>query len=113
MGIGNALPVRIKVTERTPGDDVHLRSAIEINGYRVHAANGMIGHITDFMVDDETWQLVSIVVDTHDWFGGQRILIDMGNIQSISFPQSEIFVNLSIEAINAGQIFEAVTYSQP
>ena len=37
-----------------PGD-VHLRSASEVRGYHVHGSDAAIGHIEDFIVDDENW----------------------------------------------------------
>jgi sporulation protein YlmC with PRC-barrel domain len=53
-----------------PGDpvsNVHLRSASELAGYRIEGADGVIGHVTDLVVDDETWKIEYMVVGTPDW----------------------------------------------
>ena len=45
----------------------HLRSLKEIKGYRIHARDGEIGHVDDFILDDDTWALRHVVVDTGNW----------------------------------------------
>jgi hypothetical protein len=39
-----------------PGDP-HLRSLGEVVGYHIQALDGDIGHLEDFLVDDETWTI--------------------------------------------------------
>src|SRR5712691_6617553 len=45
-------------------EDIHLRSTKEVSGYHIHAIDGSIGHVDDFIVDDENWALRFLVVDT-------------------------------------------------
>lgn len=47
--------------------DSHLRSAKEVAGYQVDASDGPLGHITDFIIDDEGWGILDLTR-----FGGQR-----------------------------------------
>ena len=35
--------------------DRHLRSTHEVTGYHLLASDGEIGHVVDFIIDDETW----------------------------------------------------------
>jgi hypothetical protein len=44
-------------TARPPTDDPHLRSAREVTGYAIQARDGALGHVEDFIVDDESWAL--------------------------------------------------------
>ena len=44
--------------------DTHLRSTKEVRGYRIHATDGEIGHVEDFIVSDEEWVIRYLVVDT-------------------------------------------------
>jgi len=37
-----------------PPGDAHLRSAKDVTGYHIEATDGAIGHVKDFLVDDET-----------------------------------------------------------
>jgi sporulation protein YlmC with PRC-barrel domain len=56
-------------------DDTHLRSAEELFGYRVQATDGRIGRVDDFIVDDETWDVRYLVVETSAWWFGKSVLI--------------------------------------
>jgi hypothetical protein len=44
--------------------DPHLRSIVEVTGYRVHALDGEIGHIENLMIDDADWSVHYLIVDT-------------------------------------------------
>jgi hypothetical protein len=46
--------------------DNHLRSAQEVMGYRIQAQDGAIGHVEDFILDDGTWQVRYIIIDTRN-----------------------------------------------
>jgi len=58
--------------EREEANDWHLRSADKVTGYHIEATDGDIGHIEDFIVDDETWQIRYMVVDTQNWWPGKK-----------------------------------------
>lgn len=55
--------------------DPHLQSVREVTGYRIGARDGAIGHVEDFIVDDQSWAIRYLVVDTRDWLPGKRVLI--------------------------------------
>jgi sporulation protein YlmC with PRC-barrel domain len=112
MGIGNTLPVRIKDIDRDPAEDIHLRSIVQVDGYTIHASDGEIGHVNDFIFDDQTWQLSDLVVDTHDWIGGKKVLRAISQIHSISFLSWLVYLHIPIAAIEDSKLFEAAEYSQ-
>jgi hypothetical protein len=56
-------------------DDVHLRSANELHNYDIAGVDDSIGHVEDFVVDDASWALRFIVVDTSNWWFGKKVLI--------------------------------------
>jgi sporulation protein YlmC with PRC-barrel domain len=112
MGIGNASPVRIKAIDRDPAEDIHLRSIVQVNGYTIHASDGEIGHVSDFILDDETWQLSDIIVDTHDWIGGKKVLIAVSHIHSISFLNWLVYLHMPIAAIKDSELFKKDKYRQ-
>ena len=56
-------------------DDPHLRSTKDVIGHSIQALDGEIGHVEDFVVDDETWIIRYLVVDTRNWLPGKRVLI--------------------------------------
>lgn len=52
-------------------DDLHLKSTKTIMGYHIHASDGDFGHVSDFIFDDDKWQIMYLVIDTHRWVGGK------------------------------------------
>ena len=56
-------------------DDPHLRSAREVTGYHIQAVDGGIGHVQDFIVDDEDWGIRYMLVDTRNWLPGESVLV--------------------------------------
>ncbi len=37
--------------------DIHVRSAADVIGYDIRAADGEIGHVEDFLLDDRAWAI--------------------------------------------------------
>ena len=79
--------------------DPHLRSTHKVSGYGIHAADGEIGHIKDFIIDDDTWAIRYLIVDTQNWWPGKQVLISPEWIERVSWDESKVFVNLSRDAI--------------
>lgn len=79
--------------------DPHLRSTHAVSGYHVQATDGGIGHINDFIIDDKTWAIRYLVVDTQNWWPGKKVLVSPRWIGSVSWNDSKVFVNLTREAI--------------
>nr|MBA3477274.1 PRC-barrel domain-containing protein [Lautropia sp.] len=81
-------------------EDSHLRSTADVTGYDIHASDGSIGHVDDFIFDDETWTIRYLVVDTVNWWpGGKRVLIATRWSDSIDWEQREVTTSLSRETI--------------
>ncbi len=55
--------------------DPHLRSMEAVLGHLVHAIDGLIGHIDDFLIDDAAWNMRFIKIDTRDWGPARRVLL--------------------------------------
>ncbi len=91
-------------------DDIHLRSTGTVTNYQVHATNGDIGHVNDFIIDDETWQIKFIVVDTHNWFGGKKVLIKVEDIKKIDWMEDKFFLDITTSAVEKSKLFEEVFY---
>jgi uncharacterized protein YrrD len=79
--------------------DPHLRSTHDVSGYHIQAADGEIGHVDDFIIDDQTWAIRYLVVDTRNWWPGKKVLISPKWIERVSWSKSTVFVNLSRETI--------------
>jgi hypothetical protein len=85
------------LTERP--SDPHLRSTRDVSGHHIQAIDGEIGHVADFIVDDETWAIRYLVIDTNNWWPGKEVLLSPRWIERVSWEDSKVYVNLSREAI--------------
>lgn len=61
-------------SEVNPGD-THLQPVTSMMGYAMQAEDGEIGHVKDVLVDDKTWAVRYLVVDTEKWWGGKAVLV--------------------------------------
>lgn len=82
-----------------PSADGHLRSDKEIRGYHIQGTDEAIGHVQDCIVDDETWRIRFLVVDTSNWWMGKSVLIAPHWARNISWEQRKVFVDLSRQKI--------------
>jgi hypothetical protein len=71
-----------------------LRSLKEISGYRIHAIDGDIGKVHDFLFDDEIWTIRYVVVDTGTWLSGRKVLIVPSAVERPEWETQTLFVNL-------------------
>ena len=85
--------------------DPHLRSTHDVSGYDILAADGLIGHVEDFIIDDETWAIRYLVIATRNWLPGKKVLISPEWIQSVNWGDSNVTINLSREEIKASPEF--------
>ena len=79
--------------------DMHLRSTNDVDGYHIQALDGVIGHVSDFIVDDVTWEIRYLVIDTHNLWPGKHILISPHWIENICWDEAKVFVNVTSETI--------------
>jgi uncharacterized protein (DUF2249 family) len=77
----------------------HLRSTYEVSGYHIQALDDEIGHVDDYLIDDETWAIRYLVIDTHKWWPGKKVLISAHWIESVSWNESKVFISLPGEVI--------------
>jgi sporulation protein YlmC with PRC-barrel domain len=80
-------------------NDVHLRSAWEVRGYQIEGGDGPIGHVADFVVDDESWAIRYLVIDTRNWWFGKKVLIAPHWASRIDWDEKQVSVDLSRQAI--------------
>lgn len=95
------------VAEEKGQDDPHLRNTREVIGYHIQAADGEIGHVEDFILDDETWDIRYMVIDTKNWLPGRKVLISPNWVSSIKWSDRNVFVDLSREAIKKSPEYDS------
>jgi hypothetical protein len=68
----------------------------------MEAADGDIGHVEGFVMDEEAWAIRYIEVATRNWWPGKKVLVSPEWIERVSWADSKVYVGLSREAIKSG-----------
>lgn len=107
-GFARAVPVAPAAVDRIHSQpaDSHLRSAIAVTDYGIEAADGEIGHVSGFVVDDEAWAIRYIEVATRNWWPGKKVLFSPAWVERVSWPESKVYVGLEREAIKLAPAYE-------
>jgi uncharacterized protein YrrD len=88
--------------QNAPGNDAgdpHLRSTREVTGYHIQALDGQIGHVEDFILDDEDWTIRYLIIDTRNWLPGRKVIVSPMWIDRVSWSEKKVFWNLSQKEI--------------
>lgn len=94
---------------RHANDDVHLRSGKEVLAYQIHATDGPIGHVSGLLVDDETWSIRYIVVNTSQWWVGHHVLLSPEWIDDIAWSDARLSVNLTRAQLQGAPPYESTS----
>jgi sporulation protein YlmC with PRC-barrel domain len=82
-----------------PAVDAHLRSADELRNYHIHGSDGAIGHVDDFLLDDESWAVRFLVIDTGAWGFGKKVLVAPRCADSVSYVDRTIHLGIPRTAV--------------
>ena len=89
--------------------DRHLRSCKAVTGYHINALDGDIGHVQGMLVDEESWALRYLVVNTSNWWLGHQVLVAPRWITDVSWPKRSVMIDLTREDITAAPAYEPGT----
>jgi len=90
---------RIKTTSADHHDNHHLRSCNEVMKYTIHASDGDIGRVDGMLLDEETWAIRYLIVNTSNWWHGHQVLIAPYWIENVSWGHSSVSVDLTRQAV--------------
>ncbi|MCO8123999.1 PRC-barrel domain-containing protein [Stieleria sp. TO1_6] len=107
LGLGGEAAAAVPPSVMVPNEKQHeiedqllnVRSAHEILGYSIHATDGDIGHVNDFIIDDETWAVRYLVVDTKNWLPAPKVLVAPAWIESVSWADQAVTVEVTCQQI--------------
>ena len=89
-------------------DDPHLRSSNAVRRYYVHASDGDLGRVGGFLVEDRSWAIRYLIVNTSNWWLGHEVLIAPQWIDHVDWAQSTVSVGLIREAIKRSPLYDSV-----
>ena len=75
-------------------NDPHLRSMEAVVGHRVHAIDGLVGHVDDFLIDEVDWTVRFIKVDTRNWGPTRRLLLPPALVRKIDWPSRAVHLDV-------------------
>jgi len=76
-----------------PAADAHLRSTQAVNGYEVRLGGEIIGHVSDFLFDDESWVIRQLAMKACRPLGGGEVQFPTSSVHRISYLDSAIFLD--------------------
>jgi hypothetical protein len=92
---------------RHRNDDPHLRSCKAVVGYTLQAIDGEIGHVADLLVDEDTWAIRYMVVETGHWWAGHKVLVAPQWISGVHWSDSSVSVDLTQASVKASPVYDS------
>ncbi len=89
------------------GSQPHLRSIAAVTGCYIHATDGDIGHAEDFLIDDSGWSIRYLIVDTQNWWAGEKVLISPRSVRRISWQDKLISLDVSRQKVKDSPRYDA------
>jgi hypothetical protein len=81
--------------DRHCNDNPHLRSCNNVIRYHLHANDGEVGHVVGYLLDDKTWAIRYLIIDTSNWWMGHQVLVAPAWITGVHWPNQTVSVDLS------------------
>jgi sporulation protein YlmC with PRC-barrel domain len=94
-------PEEIGVQRAAEEGDPHLRSAREVIRYDIAATDGAVGVVEDFLIEEGTWRIRHLVVDTSKWWFGRKVLLSPDWIDAVSWDDRHVVVRRSRDEIKS------------
>jgi len=88
-------------------NDPHLQSTDAVKGYAIHATDGEIGKVVDYILDDSNWKIDYLVVDTGSWLNSKKVLLPTGWISQVKWDNEIVIVNVTTDEIENSPSFES------
>jgi hypothetical protein len=88
-----------RIPEETDNDP-NLRSTREVTGYHIQAVDEDIGHVEDFIVDQDSWVIRYLVIDTRNWIpASKKVLIALGWVDKVDWKRRKVLMDLTSSQI--------------
>ena len=94
--------------EKQQKSDPDLRSAEEVIGYHLHAIDGDIGHVSGLLVEEETWAVRYLVINTSNWWGGHQVLISAEWIKKVEWFDRSVTVHVHRQLIKEAPEYHSI-----
>jgi hypothetical protein len=105
-GLDRAVAPRVPSSS---GPELHLRSERRFRHYLVHALDGELGHVEDLLVDEHSWAVRYLVVDTRRWRPGGRVLLAPEWVLYVSWLEQSVHTSLEQKTVRTAPPYDRRT----
>jgi sporulation protein YlmC with PRC-barrel domain len=89
-----------KEEDRSDGEP-HVHPTRAAFGYKIEATDGEIGRVEDLVVEEKTWEIQFLVIDTAGWLPGKKVIVDTHWIEEVDWQKGTVSVSLPRNAIRS------------
>jgi hypothetical protein len=75
-------------------DGPQLRSEREVTGYHIHASDGEIGQVADFLIEDGDWSIHYLILDMGGWWPGKTVLVSPRSVLKTNWSDHTVIPTL-------------------
>jgi hypothetical protein len=76
-----------------------LHRTHDLVGCAIAATDGEIGHVEGMLVDEKSWAIRYLIVNTSNWWLGHQVLVAPEWITDVSWPDRKVTIDLTRQAI--------------
>ncbi len=105
---GNDAETQRRIEQERANENPHLRSSDEVIGYDIQATDDAIGHVEDFLFDDESWKIELMVVDTRNWWPGKHVLVAPERIERVSWEGKIVVVDVTRDQVEHSPEYDSL-----
>jgi sporulation protein YlmC with PRC-barrel domain len=82
-------------------EEPHVHTTREAFGYKIEATDGEIGRVEDLVVEEKSWEIQFLVIDTGGWLPGKKVIVDTHWIDEVDWQKGTVSVSLPRNAIRS------------
>ncbi|MQA29204.1 MAG: hypothetical protein GEU82_05100 [Luteitalea sp.] len=84
------------------------RNTDQLMGFHLKATDGDIGHVDDLLIDEASWRICYLVVDTSNWIGGKWVAVVPSVLRSIDWTDRTIEVAITRDEVKRSPEMDAM-----
>jgi hypothetical protein len=85
-----------------------LDSAKATSGFHIHARDGEIGHVDDFLIGEDSWRIQYLLVDTSNWIGGRSVIVSSEAVERLDKADHRLYVSADRDAIKNAPALDSI-----
>jgi hypothetical protein len=102
-------PEAAALGQQSDSEDIHLRSTEDIIDSYIETTDGDLGHLEDFIIDDQNWMIRYLLIETTNWWPGKKVLIPPEWVNDMVETDSRVYVDLTQEQIKTSPEYHETT----